>query len=79
MTPMKILFCANSFTPATGGAENVCKNMVDILSSAGHDVTIITQPHSDRKGMSNVVEMQGMYMILICIYLLGMVNIFQIL
>jgi len=41
-----------------GGAEKVCKNAVDILSEQ-HDVTVLTQPHAGRKGMPNVVELQG--------------------
>ena len=53
---MKILFLTNSFSPALGGAEKVCKEIVTILSKA-HNVTVITQPHPDRKNMKNVIEM----------------------
>lgn len=56
MKNYKILFLTNSFTPAIGGAEKVCANMIDILSEK-YNVTIITQPHPERKDMSNVVEM----------------------
>jgi len=55
---MKILFACNSYPPTLGGAEAVCKNAVDILSEQ-YDVTVLTQPNSERKNMQNVVELQG--------------------
>lgn len=42
MKKYKILFAVNSFTPAIGGAEKVCKRMVEILSKEG-EVTVLTQ------------------------------------
>jgi len=55
---MKILFTCNSYSPVIGGAEKVCKNAVDILSEK-YDVTVLTQPNSERKNMPNVIELQG--------------------
>jgi len=40
---MRIVFLCNSFWPNIGGAELVCKDIVDTLSQQ-HDVTVITQP-----------------------------------
>jgi glycosyltransferase involved in cell wall biosynthesis len=54
----RILFACNAYPPSIGGAEKVCKNAVDILSEK-YDVTVLTQPHSERKNMPNVIELQG--------------------
>ena len=48
---MRIIFLCNSFPPNIGGAELVCKEIVDTLSQE-HDVTVITQPAS-MSGRSN--------------------------
>jgi len=58
MKKYKILFAANSFAPMIGGAEKVCKRMVEILSKEG-EVTVLTQPVSDRKDKTGIVEIQG--------------------
>jgi glycosyltransferase involved in cell wall biosynthesis len=44
---MRVVFLCNSFWPNIGGAELVCKNIVDTLSKQ-HDVTVITQPAKNR-------------------------------
>ena len=44
----RILFACNSYPPAIGGAEKVCKDMVDFLSKK-YNVTVITRPVPGRK------------------------------
>lgn len=58
MSKYKILFACNAYYPAIGGAEKVCKRMVKILSKDS-EVTVLTQPVSDRKDKTGIVEMQG--------------------
>jgi len=54
---MRIVFLCNSFWPNIGGAEFVCKDIVDTLSQQ-HDVTVITQPANDRANSQyNMIEL----------------------
>ena len=46
---MNILFACNSYYPNLGGAEKVCRDMVHLLKGAGHSVTVLTQPVSERE------------------------------
>jgi len=56
---MRIVFLCNSFYPHIGGAEFVCKDIVDTLSQQ-HDVTVITQPASDRANSEyNIIELKA--------------------
>jgi len=53
---MRIVFLCNSFWPNIGGAEFVCKDIVDTLSQH-HDVTVITQPSVSRSNSQyNIIE-----------------------
>lgn len=45
---MEIVFLCNSYWPNLGGAELVCKELVEILSEE-HNVTVITQPAEGRE------------------------------
>jgi len=54
---MRIVFLCNSFWPNIGGAELVCKDIVDTLSQK-HDVTVITQPSVSRSNSKyNIIEL----------------------
>jgi len=57
---MRIVFLCNSFWPNIGGAELVCKDIVDTLSQQ-HDVTVITQPTPLSRSNSeyNIVELKA--------------------
>jgi len=54
----RILFACNSYPPALGGGEKVCKDMVDMLKDEGYDVTIITRPNEKRND-KDVIEMKA--------------------
>jgi len=56
MNKYKILFACNAYPPSLGGAEKVCKRMVEILSKEG-EVTVLTQYHPDRKDKTRIVEL----------------------
>ena len=56
MNRYKILFACNAYYPAIGGAEKVCKRMVEILSKEG-EVTVLTQYNPDRKDKTRIVEL----------------------
>lgn len=58
MNKHKILFACNAYDPMIGGAEKVCKRMVEILSKDS-EVTVLTQPCPERKDKIGIVEMKG--------------------
>lgn len=53
------MFLCNSFPPAIGGAEKVCKDIVDELFAAGHDVLVITQPYKDGRKSDYILELKA--------------------
>ncbi|MCE3259889.1 MAG: hypothetical protein K0S12_1530 [Bacteroidetes bacterium] len=46
---MKIFHCVESYYPAVGGMQEVVKQLSERLVSLGHDVTVLTRHHPDRK------------------------------
>ena len=46
---MKIFHCVESYFPAIGGMQEVVKQLSERLVALGHDVTVLTRFHSDRK------------------------------
>jgi len=58
MIKHKILFACNAYYPMIGGAEKVCKRMVEILSKDS-EVTVLTQPVSERKDKTGIVELKA--------------------
>ena len=46
---MKIFHCVESYYPAVGGMQEVVKQLSERLAKLGHDVTVLTRFHPDRK------------------------------
>ena len=46
---MKILHCVESYYPSVGGMQEVVKQLSERLVALGHDVTVLTRVHPDRK------------------------------
>lgn len=46
---MKIYHCVESYYPAVGGMQEVVKQLSERLVKLGHDVTVLTRFHPDRK------------------------------
>lgn len=46
---MKLLFCCESYWPHRGGVQEVMRQIAERMAAAGHDVTVATRTHSDRK------------------------------
>jgi L-malate glycosyltransferase len=46
---MKIFHCVESYHPALGGMQEVVKQLSERLVKAGHNVTVLTRFHPDRK------------------------------
>lgn len=46
---MKIVHCVESYFPAVGGMQEVVKQLSERLVKLGHEVTVLTRFHEDRK------------------------------
>lgn len=46
---MKLLFCCESYWPHRGGVQEVMRQIAERMVAAGHDVTVATRAHPDRK------------------------------
>jgi glycosyltransferase involved in cell wall biosynthesis len=46
---MKLLFCCESFWPHRGGVQEVMRQIAERMAAAGHNVTVATRTHPDRK------------------------------
>jgi glycosyltransferase involved in cell wall biosynthesis len=46
---MKLLFCCEGYWPHRGGVSEVMRQIAERMVAAGHDVTVATRTHPDRK------------------------------
>jgi glycosyltransferase involved in cell wall biosynthesis len=46
---MKLLFCCESYWPHRGGVQEVMRQIAERMAAAGHDVSLATRVHPDRK------------------------------
>lgn len=46
---MKLLFCCENYWPYRGGVQEVMRQIAERMAAAGHDVTVATRTHPDRK------------------------------
>jgi L-malate glycosyltransferase len=46
---MKLLFCCENYWPYRGGVQEVIRQIAERMAAAGHEVTVATRPHPDRK------------------------------
>jgi glycosyltransferase involved in cell wall biosynthesis len=46
---MKLLFCCESYWPHRGGVQEVMRQIAERMAAAGHDVSVATRVHPDRK------------------------------
>ena len=46
---MRLLFCCESYYPSRGGVQEVMRQIAERLVLAGHDVTVATSRHPERK------------------------------
>lgn len=46
---MKLLFCCESYWPHRGGVQEVIRQIAERMAKAGHDVSVATRVHPDRK------------------------------
>jgi glycosyltransferase involved in cell wall biosynthesis len=46
---MKLLFCCESYWPQRGGVQEVMRQIAERMAAAGHDVSVATRVHPDRK------------------------------
>jgi glycosyltransferase involved in cell wall biosynthesis len=46
---MKLLFCCESYWPHRGGVQEVMRQIAERMAAAGHEVSVATRVHPDRK------------------------------
>jgi L-malate glycosyltransferase len=46
---MKLLLCCESYWPHRGGVQEVMRQIAERMAASGHDVSVATRVHSDRK------------------------------
>lgn len=46
---MKLLFCCETYWPHRGGVQEVMRQIAERMAAAGHDVSVATRVHPDRK------------------------------
>jgi glycosyltransferase involved in cell wall biosynthesis len=46
---MKLLLCCESYWPHRGGVQEVMRQIAERMAAAGHDITVATRAHPDRK------------------------------
>jgi glycosyltransferase involved in cell wall biosynthesis len=46
---MRLLFCCESYWPHRGGVQEVIRQIAERMAEAGHDVTVATSTHPERK------------------------------
>src|SRR5262245_4975053 len=46
---MKLLFCCESYWPHQGGVQVVMRQVAERMAAAGHNVSVATRAHPDRK------------------------------
>ncbi len=46
---MRLLFCCAEYWPSVGGVQEVMRQIAERMVAAGHEVTVATRTHSDRK------------------------------
>jgi len=57
---MKLLFCCAEYWPSVGGVQEVMRQIAERMAAAGHEVTVATRTHPDRRVNShNGVQIEG--------------------
>src|SRR5579872_4846306 len=57
---MKLLFCCAEYWPSVGGVQEVMRQIAERMVAAGHEVTVATRTHPDRRVNShNGVRIEG--------------------
>ena len=57
---MRMLFCCESYYPSMGGVAEVMRQIAERMALAGHDVTVATSHHAERKFEThNGVKIRG--------------------
>ena len=46
---MKLLLCCESYWPHRGGVQEVMRQIAERMAAGGHDVSVATRVHPDRK------------------------------